>query len=97
MKFECPYGWKSVTKCGNVRFESATVTICDGVCDSCDLCGIESCEFYDISPEATSCLLAQAGEHTPSNVSWPRSTDCRCWLLMNETGLTSHRALQRLQ
>jgi hypothetical protein len=53
MKFECPYGWKSVTTLGNVTFASATVNICDGICDSCDLCGIESCEFYDISPEAT--------------------------------------------
>jgi hypothetical protein len=53
MTFECPYGWKSVTKCGNVTFESATVNICDGICDSCDLCGIETCEFYDTSPEAT--------------------------------------------
>ncbi|MGH9970492.1 MAG: hypothetical protein ACREBG_22250 [Pyrinomonadaceae bacterium] len=53
MRFECPYGWKSVSKFGNITFESATVNICDGICDSCDLCGIESCEFYDISPEAT--------------------------------------------
>ena len=46
-------GWKSVIKCGNVSFESATVNICDGICDSCDRCGIESCEFYDTSEEAT--------------------------------------------
>ena len=24
MKFDCPYGWKSVSDCGNVSFESAT-------------------------------------------------------------------------
>jgi hypothetical protein len=53
MKFDCPYGWKSVTNCGNVTLESATVNICDGVCDSADLCGIGFCEFYDNSPEAT--------------------------------------------
>jgi hypothetical protein len=54
MKFQCPYGWKSVAKVGsNFTWESSTVNICDGVCDSCDLCGIETCEFYDISPEAT--------------------------------------------
>jgi len=29
------------------------VTICDGICDSADRCGIESCEFYDTSPEGT--------------------------------------------
>ena len=43
MKFECPYGCKSVTKPGNVTFESATVNICDGICDFCDLCGIDHC------------------------------------------------------
>ena len=54
MKFQCPYGWKSVAKVGNnFTWESSTVNICDGICDSCDRCGIESCEFYDISPEAT--------------------------------------------
>ena len=53
MKFQCPNGWKSVAKVGNLTWENSTVNICDGVCDSCDLCGIESCEFYDTSPEAT--------------------------------------------
>ncbi len=49
---ECPYGWKSVAKIGNVTLESATVNICDNICDSADLCGITRCEFYDLSPEA---------------------------------------------
>ncbi|MBA2705891.1 MAG: hypothetical protein H0U60_18800 [Blastocatellia bacterium] len=54
MKFQCPYGWKSVAKVGsNFSWESSTVNICDGICDSADLCGIERCEFYDISPEGT--------------------------------------------
>ena len=54
MKFQCPYGWKSVAKVGDFfTWESSTVNICDGICDSADLCGIDSCEFYDISPEAT--------------------------------------------
>jgi hypothetical protein len=54
MKFECPYGWKSVAKVdNNFTWESSTVNICDGICDSCDLCRIEHCEFYDISPKAT--------------------------------------------
>lgn len=53
MTFECPYGWKSVAKIGShITFESATVNICDGICDSCDLCGNKACEFYDRSPEA---------------------------------------------
>jgi len=72
MKFECAYGWKSVTKCGNVTFESATVNICDGICDSADLCGIESCEFYDTSPEATKrFLVAHAREHTREHLLAP--------------------------
>ena len=42
MQFDCPYGWKSVAKVGsNFTWESSTVNICDGICDSCDLCGIE--------------------------------------------------------
>ena len=53
MTFDCPYGWKSVAKVGNVTWENSTVTICDGICDSCDLCRIESCEFYDTSPAST--------------------------------------------
>lgn len=52
MKFDCPYGWKSVSKIGNFTWENSTVNICDGICDSADLCGIETCEFYDLSPEA---------------------------------------------
>lgn len=63
MKFQCPYGWKSVAKVGSFfTWESSTVNICDGVCDSCDLCGIETCEFYDISPEA-SCRFLKALYH----------------------------------
>lgn len=52
MKVDCPYGWKSVAKVGNLTWENSTVNICDGICDSADLCGIETCEFYDLSPEA---------------------------------------------
>jgi hypothetical protein len=72
MKFDCPYGWKSVTNCGNVTLDSATVNIWDGVCDSCDLCGIKSCEFYDTSPEATKrFLLANAREHSREHLLAP--------------------------
>lgn len=72
MKFDCPYGWKSVTYSGNVTLESATVNICDGICDSCDLCGIESCEFYDVSQEATKrFLVAHAREQTLEHLVAP--------------------------
>jgi hypothetical protein len=53
MKFQCPHGWESVAKVGNSTWESSTVNICNGIRDSCDLCGIETCEFYDTSPEDT--------------------------------------------
>ena len=72
MKFECPYGWKSLTKLGNVTFESATVNICDGICNSCDLCGIAHCEFYVISAGATRRFLrANAHEHTLEHLLAP--------------------------
>jgi hypothetical protein len=72
MKFECPYGWQAVAQIGHVRLESATVNLCDGICDSCDLCGIERCEFYDTSPEATRRFLrAQAHEHTLEHLFQP--------------------------
>jgi hypothetical protein len=54
MKIVCPYGWKTVTKlAGNLIWEDHTVDVLDGICDSPDLCGIASCEFYDDSPRAT--------------------------------------------
>ncbi|MGH9908258.1 MAG: hypothetical protein ACRD8U_22055 [Pyrinomonadaceae bacterium] len=73
MRFECPYGWKSVAKVGsNFTWESSTVNICDGICDSCDLCGIETCEFHDTSPEATKRFLrANAREHTLEHLLAP--------------------------
>lgn len=49
----------------NNAFEYHRVRICDGVCDSADLCGRSDCEFYDISEEATRRFLqTQAKEHT---------------------------------
>lgn len=73
MKFICPYGWTHVGKLGShVRVEDASVDICDGICDSGDLCGITRCEFYDLSPEATRRFLrAQAHEHTLEHLLQP--------------------------
>jgi hypothetical protein len=72
MKFECPNGWKSVIKIGNVTFESATVNILDSVCDSCDLCEIEGCEFYDQSEEATRRFIKELRrEHTLEHLLEP--------------------------
>jgi len=73
LKFQYPYGWKSVATVGNnFTWESSTVNICDGICDSCDRCGIETCEFYDISPEATKrFLLANAREHSLEHLLAP--------------------------
>jgi hypothetical protein len=41
------------------------VSICDWICDSADLCGITTCEYYDTSPEATQRFIkALNREHT---------------------------------
>jgi hypothetical protein len=65
MKIDCIEGWKHTATLGNITIEDSRVIILDGICDSCDLCGISACRFYDISPEATRrFLLAQAREHT---------------------------------
>lgn len=69
MKIECPNGWTSVE---TLSLPAATftvhrnqVTLHAGICDSCDLCGITQCRFYDTSREATRLFLsAQAHEHT---------------------------------
>jgi hypothetical protein len=53
MKVECQKGWKNVLKLENVTLEDSTVNILDSICDSSDLCGIEACEFYDLSEEAS--------------------------------------------
>jgi hypothetical protein len=65
MKVDCPKGWKWVKQIGHITFEDHRVNICDGICDSADLCGISDCEFYDLSQEATHLFLrAQAKEHS---------------------------------
>lgn len=69
MRIECPEGWTTVE---TVNKADATLTvhrngvnIHAGICDSCDLCGITRCRFYDTSREATRLFLhAQAHEHT---------------------------------
>jgi len=66
MKRDCPHGYKRVSKIGkNMTWEDSTVEICGGVCDSPDLCKIESCEFYNISQHSTARFMKAAGrEHT---------------------------------
>ena len=49
----------------NMTWEDSTVEICGGVCDSPDLCKIESCEFYNITQSGTARFMKAAGrEHT---------------------------------
>lgn len=62
MKINCPHGWKSVVKLGNITWEDATVEILEGICDSPDRCGIKICEYFDTSPEATR-IFCQAQAH----------------------------------
>lgn len=57
------------------HFKWATVNVCDSICDSADLCGIDACEFYGISPEATRRFIRALNyEQTPS-FSSPGRTD----------------------
>jgi hypothetical protein len=61
MKRDCPHGFKRVSKIGkNMTWEDSTVEICGGVCDSPDLCKIESCEFYDVSQAGTERFMKAA-------------------------------------
>ena len=65
MEIDCIEGWKHTVKFGNITLEDSRVSILDGICDSCDLCGITTCRFYDTSREATlRYQFAQAREHT---------------------------------
>ena len=62
MTLDCPHGWKSNLKIGNIIFEDTRVNICGGICDSLDLCGIKDCEYYDDSQEG-SCFFSRALAH----------------------------------
>lgn len=53
MKFEYPYGWKSVTKCRQRHVRVRHRQHLRRHLQLRRLCGIEHCEFYDTSPEAT--------------------------------------------
>lgn len=65
MRVSCPRGWKRKSKVGSTTFESDVVNVCGDICDSPDLCGIEDCEYYDISREANKKFQqANAREHT---------------------------------
>ena len=65
MQVACPHGWERVLKIGNLTLKDPTVDICGGVCAAPDACGIESCEFYDITPDGTKHFLkTMAHEHT---------------------------------
>jgi hypothetical protein len=66
MMMDCPKGWKSNAKLSkNITIQSRTVNICDGICDSADLCGKTDCEHYDITREGTRRFQkANAYEHT---------------------------------
>ena len=67
MYLKCPQGWTAVRteKRGNTTLtvHHTQVQIYAGVCDSCDLCGIASCRFFDTSENATRLFVrAQAAE-----------------------------------
>ena len=53
MEIDCPHGWKNTSNLGHIIIEDTRVNIFDNLCDCPDLCGITTCEYYDISREAT--------------------------------------------
>ena len=69
MTKDCPHGWKTNIKTGNLTIEDSTVNICGDICDSADLCGIEKCQHYDTSNEGTHFFMrALAFEETLEGV-----------------------------
>lgn len=65
MWMDCHKGFKNRLKTGNIVLEDVRVNVCAGICDSADLCGIEDCEFYDVTREGTRLFLqTNAHEHT---------------------------------
>lgn len=52
MEINCPRGCKVTMRTDQTIFVDQRVNIFDGICDAPDLCAIEDCEFYDLSPEA---------------------------------------------
>lgn len=65
MEYNCPHGWKRVTKLGSITLEDSRVQIHDNICDSADLCGLSHCEYYDITREGTRRYMkALAHSHT---------------------------------
>jgi hypothetical protein len=54
MRVNCPQGWGTIIRLAeSVTMADRTVEILEGICNSCDLCGIETCDYYDTSREAT--------------------------------------------
>lgn len=69
MNIQCPEGWQRLGTLTQgavpITAQQTTVQIYAGICDSCDLCGITHCRFYDTSREATRRFMhAQCEEHT---------------------------------
>ena len=63
----CPKGCRWISQRGNLIFENQDVVVFAEVCDHSDRCGMEDCEYFDNSREATRRFLrAQAlGHGTP--------------------------------
>lgn len=71
MKLSCPRGWKTTRQWHGITVHHNKVTILDGVCDSCDLCNITDCRFYDISPQATQRFKqALTRQHSLQGLRW---------------------------
>jgi hypothetical protein len=49
----CPQGCRWISQFTNQVFENRDVEIFANVCNHSDRCGIEDCEYFDNTPEAT--------------------------------------------
>ena len=60
----CPQACRWISQVGNVTFENRDVTIFSDICSHSDRCGMEDCQYFDNSEEATRKFIqAQALSH----------------------------------
>ena len=62
MRIDCPHGYSGKAKIGNSTIVFCDVEIFADVCDHADRCGIDTCEFYDITKEGTRKYIKAASE-----------------------------------
>lgn len=58
MIIDCPHKWKNNLKLKNITIQDSRVRVCFGICDSADRCGVQDCEYYDVSEAGTRIFMA---------------------------------------